>query len=156
MKRTIQAALVVAICATLSLSEPLALESDGTIFTARLSVMPLDDAARFRGQSTITGLGQVEAVLSGRKLVITGTFEGMQAPATAARIHVGPKTGVRGPAISELEISAAPSGTISGEIELTPDQVRFLERARLYIQVHSEISPEGNLWGWLIPPEGLK
>ena len=42
-------------------------------------------------------------------------------------------------------------GTISGSVELTATQVADLEKRRLYVQVHSEKAPDGNLWGWLFP-----
>ena len=148
--------VTVLIGATLWIPEPLAYAENDRIFKARLSVMPLDDAARFRGPSTITGSGAVTATLTGTSLSITGTFEGMQAPATMARIHAGPKPGVRGPAIVDLRISSGPSGTISGAFDLTSDQVRLLEKSRFYVQLHSQISPDGNLWGWLMSPEGLQ
>ena len=41
-------------------------------------------------------------------------------------------------------------GTLTGSIQLTPVQIDDLRRGRLYIQIHSEKAPEGNLWGWLL------
>ena len=58
--------------------------------------------------------------------------------------------GVRGDAISELSVEASVSGTFSGNVELTQEQVQRLRQGRLYIQIHSEAAPEGNLWGWLL------
>ena len=52
--------------------------------------------------------------------------------------------------------SPATSGTITGSIELTREQADDLANGRLYIQLHSEKAPEGNLWGWLLLPEGRK
>ena len=37
--------------------------------------------------------------------------------------------------------------------DLTPIQLADLEKGRLYVQVHSEKAPDGNLWGWLLPQE---
>jgi len=34
--------------------------------------------------------------------------------------------------------------------------VTDLASSRLYIQLHSEKAPDGNLWGWLFPQEGKK
>jgi len=45
------------------------------------------------------------------------------------------------------------SGTISGAFTLTSIQVADLEKGRLYVQLHSEKAPDGNLWGWLLPQE---
>jgi CHRD domain-containing protein len=66
-------------------------------------------------------------------------------------VHRGPRTAMRGPAIGDLSATAATSGTISGTLELTKQQVDDLAAGRLYLQLHSEKAPEGNLWGWLLP-----
>ena len=115
-------------------------------FKARLSPVPIsvDLAAR------VTGSGSVTAILTGNLLAVTGTFAGLQSPATVARIHSGERTGVRGPAVLDLITTTATSGAISGVFELTPAQLEGLRRGRLYIQLHSEKAPDGNVWGWLL------
>ena len=123
-------------------------------FRARLSPVPIDVAM----QATIAGSGSVTAVLSGSKLVVSGTFEGLRSPATIAQIHKGPVKGVRGPNIADLTVAKTEpaSGTLSGSIDLTPLQLTDLEKGRLYIQLHSEKAPDGNLWGWLLPQENRR
>ena len=121
-------------------------------YRARLSVMPLDIAM----QSTMAGSGTLTAALKGTTLSITGTFSGLKTAATAVRLHRGPKMAMRGPAIGDLTVTPATNGTISGSIELTKPQVDDLAAGRLYVQLHSEKAPEGNLWGWLLPSEGKK
>jgi CHRD domain-containing protein len=121
-------------------------------FRARLSPAPIDLSM----QATVSGSGSASAVLSGPKLSITGTFDGLKSPATVAALHRGPARGVRGPELTGLTVSHAASGTVSGTIELTPAQVIDLEKGRLYIQIHSEKAPDGNLWGWLLPQEARK
>jgi CHRD domain-containing protein len=116
-----------------------------TTYKARLSPVPLD--ATMVGN--VVGSGSVTATLTGSKLSITGTFEGLRSPATAARIHKSPKPGIRGPAILDLKASAGSSGTISGAFDLTAAQVQELAQGRYYVQLHSEKAPDGNLWGWL-------
>jgi hypothetical protein len=118
-------------------------------YHARLAPVPID----LTMQSTVAGSGSVSAVLSGTKLTLTGTFEGLKSPATIAKIHKGPARGVRGPELFTLTISPNTSGTISGTVELTPEQVTDLEKGRLYVQIHSEKAPDGNLWGWLLLPQ---
>ena len=49
----------------------------------------------------------------------------------------------------DLTVAAGTSGTISGTFELNPQQLADLQSGRLYVQVHSEKAPDGNLWGWL-------
>ena len=117
-------------------------------FRARLSTVPIDVAM----QSTIAGSGSATATLIEQKLSVTGAFADLKSPATLAKIHVAPK-GMRGPAVFDLDVSKATSGTLSGEFELTPSQLRDAKEGRFYIQVHSEKAPEGNLWGWLLPQE---
>ncbi len=121
-------------------------------FKARLSPVPIDIAM----QATVAGSGSVSAVLTGSKLAISGTFEGLRSPATIAQVHKGPVKGVRGPFAFDLTVSKASdptSGTLSGSIDLTPLQLADLEKGRLYVQLHSEKAPDGNLWGWLLLQE---
>jgi hypothetical protein len=118
-------------------------------FKARLSTVPID----FLTAADVTGSGSAAAALTGNKLSVTGTFEGLRTPATIAQIHGGPR-GIRGPALLDLEVTKATSGTIKASLQLTPAQVENLKQGRLYIQIHSEKAPDGNLWGWLLSEEG--
>jgi hypothetical protein len=36
-------------------------------------------------------------------------------------------------------------------VQLNKEQLADLAQGKLYIQLHSEKAPEGNLWGWLLP-----
>ena len=90
------------------------------------------------------------ATLSGNKLTITGTFEGMPSAATTARIHHGLATGVRGSPFLDLTVTKAPKGTVSGSFELTLEQLQYLKQGKLYIQIQSEKAPDGTLWGWIV------
>lgn len=119
-----------------------------TTFVARLSVVPITVAM----QDTVAGRGAATAVLERDRLIIEGTFEGLRSPATVARLHMAPRA-LRGPAIGELTVSAATTGTLKGVIELSGEQREALEKSSLYIQIHSEKAPDGNLWGWLLPQE---
>jgi len=121
-------------------------------FRARLSPVPLDIAM----QATVAGSGSATAALKGTRLTINGTFTGLRTPATAARLHRGPKTAMRGPAIGDLTATKATSGAIGGSIELTNAQAADLAAGRLYVMLHSEKAPEGNLWGWLLAAEAKK
>ena len=131
-------------------------------YRARLAPVPIDITM----QSTVAGSGSVQAVLTGAKLEVAGTFEGLKSPATVARIHKSPARGVRGPVLLTLVVSPSAiqgrsgsggadgtSGTISGTFDLTPAQIADLEKGRFYVQLHSEKAPDGNLWGWLLPQE---
>ncbi len=118
-------------------------------FKARLAPVPIDVSM----QATIAGKGVVTATLTGTKLSLNGTFEGLRSPATIAQVHRGPIAGVRGPVLFDLLAAKDASGTISGSADLTAAQISDLQKGRLYVQLHSEKAPEGNLWGWLMPEE---
>lgn len=115
-------------------------------FAARLGRVPVDT----RTQSSIAGLGHATAELDGNRLVIAGEFAGLLGPATVANLHIGAAVGVRGPVIDSLSVTAGSDGELSGSIRLSASEVAALRSGRLYIQLHSESAPEGNLWGWLL------
>jgi hypothetical protein len=101
-------------------------------------------------RDTIQGIGSATATLMGSKLSISGSFEGLRSPAADAKVHQGPVTGVRGPAILDVTVAHAPSGSLNASLDLTPQQIESLKKGRLYIQIDSEKAPDGNLWGWLL------
>src|SRR5689334_4188028 len=113
-------------------------------YKARLTAVPADARTR----PTLAGIGTATAALMGTKLTITGSFEGLLSPATTAQLHSAVAAGVRGPVISDLTISKATSGSISGSADLTPPQVESFHKGGLYIQIHSEKAPDGVIWGW--------
>jgi hypothetical protein len=137
--------LRVLLALVLALSTALTAQEART-FKARLSTVPVEAATA----AALTGSGEVTATLTGNRLVIKGTFKGLQGPATVARLHVAPR-GLRGPAMLDLAVTKATSGTITGDLMLTAIQADHLARNRVYVQLHSEKAPEGNLWGWLLP-----
>jgi hypothetical protein len=115
------------------------------IFKTRLAPVPID----LPMAATVTGSGSLTASLEGNKLTFSGTFGGLTGRATIAQVHKGPVAGVRGPVLFDLTVTHATNGTISGSVELSPTQLVDLEKRRLYVQIHSEKAPDGNLWGWL-------
>jgi hypothetical protein len=147
MRPTRLVGMLTAIC-LLSPLLPLSAQG-GDTFTARLAWVPTTAAQR----ADVTGKGSATASLSGRTLAITGSFEGLVTPATAARLHRGVAKGARGPAISDLTITKGTSGTISGSVALSAEQVDRLKEGRLYVQVYSEKGADedgSTLWGWLM------
>ena len=132
--------------AVIGIGFALSLAAQSESFKARLSALPADARTR----ASLAGSGSASALLAGAKLTITGSFEGLLSAATTASLHSAVAAGVRGPAIADLTISKAISGTISGSIELTPAQLASLHKGGLYVQIHSEKAPDGVLWGWLL------
>jgi CHRD domain len=133
------------IFAALLLTAVLAAQS-GESYKARLSAVPADARTR----PALAGLGSATATLSGSKLTVSGSFEGLLSPATTAQLHLAVAAGVRGPVIQDLTISKATSGTLSGSLDLNADQIEKLHKGGVYVQIQSEKEPEGVLWGWLL------
>ena len=115
-------------------------------YKVRLSPVPVDAQTR----ANIAGIGSATATLVGARLCITGSFEGLRSPAMDAKLHQGPITGVRGPAMLDLTVEHADSGKVTASLDLTPPQIESLKKGQLYIQIDSEKAPDGNLWGWLL------
>ena len=125
------------------------LAQSGDKYRGRLSPVPALGIA----PAAVAGVGSASATLSGRKLSVTGTFEKMASAATAAHLNLGPVTGVRGAPVFDLVVVKAEggaSGTISGTVDLTSEQVDALKKGRFYVQIHSEGAPNGHLLGWLL------
>lgn len=117
----------------------------GDTYKTRLSALPADAKTRV----DLTGTGSVTARLSGTKLTVNGTFEGLRTNATAARLHNGIVAGVRGPAFADLTITKAMSGTITGSADLNPQELQNLNKGGIYVQIYTERPTDGTLWGWL-------
>jgi len=117
----------------------------GDTYKTRLSALPADAKTR----PDLAGTGTVTAVLSGTKLSVNGTFDGLRTNAVSAKLHNGIVAGVRGPAFADLTISKAMTGTISGSADLNPQQLQNLKKGGIYVQIYTERPTDGTLWGWL-------
>ncbi len=143
LRRRVTIALLGAGCSWLAV----ALIAQGQqTFKTRLSALPADAKTR----PDLAGTGSVTAMLSGSKLTVNGTFEGLRTPATSAKLHAAVAAGVRGPAFADLTVSKATSGTISGSADLTAAQLQNLNKGGIYVQIYSEKPVDGTLWGWLL------
>lgn len=141
-------AIVVIAMAALAVPASLSAQA-GDTYTARLGWVPTTPADR----PNVTGKGSATATLAGRKLTIAGTFDGLATPATVGRLHLGIAKGARGSAISDLTVTQAASGKLSGSVDLTAEQVEALKQGKLYIQLHTAkgVPPDGStLWGWFL------
>ena len=134
---------ILAACLLISLTAAAQTEEK---FKIRITPVPLDGAMR----TTVAGAGSGAATLNGSKLTITATFDGLPSAATTAKLHRSVATGVRGSSFAELTVAKATKGTVSGTIDLTPDQLDSVKKGKVYIWISSEKAPEGTLWGWLL------
>jgi hypothetical protein len=145
MGRLAVAAVAISVVAAAALAQP------SRTFTAELGWVPIGGAER----NDVAGDGTATAKLSGTKLSIEGSYEGLPAPATGAKVHEGVATGARGRglALGELRVTGGTSGKLAGDLRLTAEQVTALKAGRLYVQIYSEkgVPPEhATLWGWLL------
>ena len=116
-------------------------------FKVRLRPVPIEASTA----ANTTGAGEATASLAGTKLTLRGNFAGLKGSATVAHLHQGPAMGVRGPSFADVTVPAATSGAFEAEIALTAAQIEGLRHGQIYLQIHSESAPDGNLWGWLLP-----
>ncbi|WP_340103470.1 CHRD domain-containing protein [Rhodohalobacter sp. 8-1] len=105
-----------------------------------------------------TGSGLVALELDGSVLTISGSFEGLSTPlnpigGTGAHIHMG-FTGQNG----GVEIPLNPTltnndtaGTFSETATLSTEQIDALRARQLYVNIHSETYPSGELRGQILP-----
>src|SRR5262249_17860409 len=117
---------VVLACATVALivfARPNSAQSQEK-YKVRLSTVPMDGGMR----EAVAGSGAATVMLAGTKLTINGTFQGLRTPATGAHLHRGVATGVRGSPLAALTVSRSVNGTITGSIDLTPEQVEGLKK----------------------------
>jgi hypothetical protein len=117
-----------------------------TTFHFRLSPGPRLVGTR----ADTSGSGSVTATLEGSKLSLKGSFGGLLGVPTGAHLSMGSLPGVRGPVIADLTVSPATSGTLSGTVQLTPEQIAAFHKGGLYVEIDSEKAPEGDLWGWIM------
>src|SRR6478752_2299014 len=141
-----------ALTATIAVTMAVSTAAQTPQYRARLAMVPIDVAM----QASVAGSGSATATLKGSTLSVTGTFSGLKTAATVARLHRSAKSGMRGAPIADLTVTTETSGSINGTIELTKEQIADLAAGRLYIQLHSQKAPDGNLWGWLLAVEGKK
>jgi hypothetical protein len=142
--RSIQAFLLASL-----LSFSLHLQSEE--FSGRLSPSPVT----IRTVDDVTGGGQVTARLEENRLNISATFEGLQAAATTAHLHAG-KLAIPGPAFAQLTLKQKTAGSVSGVVELNEEDIARLRAGGMYLQINSQVAPEGNLRAWLLPIDTSK
>ena len=138
--RPVAATLVVLLLAPLAASA-------ADAFNVRLSPVPIEASMAAKTK----GSGSATASLDGMTLTVNGSFAGLQGAATVARLHEGAATGVRGPAVAEVTVPQAASGSFTAKLTLTASQAESVRQGRAYLQIHSAAAPDGNLWGWLLP-----
>jgi hypothetical protein len=124
-------------------------------FQARLGWVPVSLAEL----GLVGGGGAVTAELDGSRLVISGSFDGLPAAATGARLHRGVATGASGPAIAELDVDGTTGGALRGNVTLNRAERNALLAGLLYVQLYAEsgVPPDNAvLRGWLLAPSSTR
>jgi hypothetical protein len=81
-----------------------------------------------------------------KALNYTLNFDGLTGPATAAHIH-GPATRKQTAGVVVPLGDKNPTSPITGTATLTDDQVKMLQSAKLYVNVHTAANPGGEIRG---------
>ncbi len=105
-----------------------------------------------------TASGLVTLELSGDELTITGSFEGLVAPiepvgGTGVHIHLG-FTGQNGPVEIPLDPALSDgntAGTFDETVEVSAEQIEAMQNRQLYVNIHSERYPAGEIRGQILP-----
>lgn len=99
-----------------------------------------------------SGSGRVRAELKGNVLTLSGDYHGLLAASPTAQLMMGPLPGVRGPKLADLTITPAVNGTVSGKVTLNRQAMAAFAKGGLYVEITSAPAPDGDLWGWVMPP----
>ncbi|HVS66062.1 MAG TPA: CHRD domain-containing protein [Thermoanaerobaculia bacterium] len=105
----------------------------------------LDSAQEVPTPTRTTGIGECVASLQGTELTVSCTHT-LPDP-IAAHIHLG-LPGVAGPILIPFDDGDSP---IQGQFELTEQQVAYYAAGALYVNVHTDTNPAGEIRGQLVP-----
>ncbi len=100
------------------------------------------------------GSGEIKALLVDDTLIVTGSFKNLRGDWNGgAHFHQG-LAGISGPVRLNLTVTAdtlRKSGTISNRFVLTADQKALLVSRSYYANIHTTLSPSGEIRGQLVP-----
>lgn len=89
-----------------------------------------------------------------RVVTWTVSYGGLTGPATMAHFHGPAAAGKNAPVVLWLTKKGDPvESPIKGEATLTPDQAQQFSAGELYINVHTQANPGGEIRGQVMPPK---
>ena len=89
-----------------------------------------------------------------RVVTWTITYSGLSGTATMAHFHGPAGKGKNGPVEIWLTKRGSPAESpIKGEVTMTPDQAKQFLAGDMYINVHTQAHPAGEIRGQVIPPK---
>jgi CHRD domain len=131
-------------------------------FVSAASAATVHYTAHLSGRSEIPktdskGKGTLDATFDTQSKDFTYTlgFDGLSGPVTAVHIH-GPANRKQSAGVVVPLGDKSPISPISGSITLTDDQVKMLQSAKLYVNVHTAASPGGEIRGQILGMHGKK
>ena len=102
------------------------------------------------------GTGTADLTYDPATRVITWsiTYSGLSGPATMAHFHGPAGPGKNAGVLVWLTKRGAPvSSPITGQAKLTPAEAQELTAGQLYINVHTQAHPAGEIRGQVVPPK---
>jgi hypothetical protein len=99
-----------------------------------------------------SGGGHFSVRLNGSTLQLEGSYQGLLGVPTSARLLMGSAPGVRGPKVADLTVSPHADGELRGVVKLDGERLAAFRKGGLYVEIDSAEAPEGDLWGWIMPP----
>jgi hypothetical protein len=123
------------------------------VFVSAASAATVSHTARLNGRSEgpktdSKGKGKFDGQFDTQSKVLTYTltFDGLSGPAAAAHIH-GPATRSQTAGVVAPLGDKNPTSPVSGSVTLTDDQVKMLQSAKMYVNVHTAANPGGEIRG---------
>ena len=120
--------------------------------------LPLEESQQTSEVVDTASTGNFSAILNGNRLVVLGNFSDLTSsllpvggadpvgnPESAVHIHIG-AAGANGPIIRNLTVDEA-GGEFSGAFDLSDEQVDALIADGLYVNLHTQNNPSGELRG---------
>lgn len=127
----------------------IALTFAGNTFADANFYFPLEGGQEVPPVAT-SASGSCEVTLTGLSVNVSCTFENLTSSATLSHIHAAP-AGINGGVVLDLTPSAATSGTITGNGVLSAQQAADMEAGNMYINLHNEAYPAGEIRGQILP-----
>jgi hypothetical protein len=105
-------------------------------------------------QTGATGTAELTYDAATRTLTWNISYHDLSGAATMAHIHGPAAEGKNGPVVLWLSKQGTPPASpIKGETTLTPEQAQQFTAGDLYINVHTQAHPAGEIRGQLTPPK---
>lgn len=96
-----------------------------------------------------TGTATLELDTTTKVAHYTVGYYGLSSPPIKVHLHGPKEEGMKAPAVLD-EHSDHPTSPTTGTVTLTDHQIDELKAGQLYVNVHSQSYPDGEIRGWLV------